>query len=445
MINNFEDNQNIIFPEQFSVLYDVDPDGNRLIDQYENLGWYGGRGGTKSHTIADFLLDEGRHKKLIILCGREIQKTIKHSVHKLLKAKIEQRGYTDYKVTDEHIKNTITGTEFFFMGFHNNFDNVKSVYGVNYCWIEEAQSLSLDSLIELIPTIREDGSKIIYTFNRKQDNDPVWEKVFKDEDEDTFLCKINIFDVHPMFQSKKLLKQAAKDKKADYEEWLHIWMGEPRGQLPNSILSRFEVLKAMERHIDVLKTTPVEVGADIAREGDDRISFFKRQGNKFIDKKVYTKLKTYDTESKLKDFIGKNKKVSCKIDMGNMGSGIFDHLKLDGYNVTGINFGAKKTLKRPDLYHDIASEMWFEFAENIGNIDLIPDEDLKNELCSRQYFYKNVNIKKNGKIVECIVKCVEPKKDYKKRQGKSPDLADGAILCYYTPKQRAFPNFAAVG
>lgn len=432
----------IIVPEQFHVLWAYDEDGIQLIDQYDDLGWDGGRGGTKSWSLADFLLDEGRQETKRILCGREVYLTIKDSSHKLLSDKIKERGYTDYHVTQTSIKNKITGSEFTFVGFKNNHGNVMGFEGYDYCWIDQAECLSLQSLTELIPTIRKAGSKIFYTFNRDADNDPVWEKVFRIPDDRTFHCKINIFDVEERFQSKKLLRQAAKDKIRDKEEWLHIWMGEPRGQQPNAILSRYEVMEAMQRKIDVSDLTPESVGADIAREGDDRITFFKRKGNKFTAHKIYTKLKTYDTESRLKDFIG-NKETHCNIDMGNMGSGIYDHLKLAGYNVHGINFGGKKALKNPELYANIATEMWFEFANDIGKMELPYNEELKNELTSRQFSYKNVNIKKGKKVFECEVKIVEPKDIYKKREGNSPDLADGAILGKYVPgKQRkAIPRW----
>ena len=45
---------------------------------------YGGRGSGKSHSIARTLLLMGMVKPLRIVCAREIQKSIKDSVHRLL-------------------------------------------------------------------------------------------------------------------------------------------------------------------------------------------------------------------------------------------------------------------------------------------------------------------------------------------------------------------------
>src|SRR3954468_1772377 len=44
----------------------------------------GGRGGSKSWDMARAIIALGANRKLFIVCGREIQRSIKDSVHKLL-------------------------------------------------------------------------------------------------------------------------------------------------------------------------------------------------------------------------------------------------------------------------------------------------------------------------------------------------------------------------
>jgi phage terminase large subunit len=59
----------------------------------------GGRGGTKSWSNARAALIKGYEKPLRILCAREIQKSIKDSVHKLLEDQIDLLGLEGfYKV-----------------------------------------------------------------------------------------------------------------------------------------------------------------------------------------------------------------------------------------------------------------------------------------------------------------------------------------------------------
>ena len=83
---------------------------------------FGGRGGGKSEQIGRLLLDIGRKRKLRILCAREIQKSIKDSVHSLLKDLIEKYG--------TNIENDITTTieialEFIYFN-HDYYKNVKN-------------------------------------------------------------------------------------------------------------------------------------------------------------------------------------------------------------------------------------------------------------------------------------------------------------------------------
>ena len=60
---------------------------------------YGGRGGAKSWAIADALIVKAWEKPLLILCTRELQRSIKESVHKLLVDRIEANGFaTEFEV-----------------------------------------------------------------------------------------------------------------------------------------------------------------------------------------------------------------------------------------------------------------------------------------------------------------------------------------------------------
>ena len=54
--------------------------------------FYGGRGGGKSWAFADVLITVALKRRLRVLCARELQVSIKDSVHKLLSDRIEARG-----------------------------------------------------------------------------------------------------------------------------------------------------------------------------------------------------------------------------------------------------------------------------------------------------------------------------------------------------------------
>ncbi|MBP1532420.1 MAG: phage terminase large subunit, partial [Alphaproteobacteria bacterium] len=98
--------------------------------------YYGGRAGGKSYAFADSLLLLGRMKKLRIACMREVQDSIKDSVHKLLSDRIKFYNLTDYKVTETQIINLITGSNFIFKGLQEqSAGNIKSLEGVDIVWL----------------------------------------------------------------------------------------------------------------------------------------------------------------------------------------------------------------------------------------------------------------------------------------------------------------------
>src|SRR5688500_3787894 len=74
----------------------------------------GGRGSGKSHTAATALLARGMARPERYLCAREIQKSIKDSVHKLLADQIARYGMSEfYDIQATTIKGA-NGTEFLF-------------------------------------------------------------------------------------------------------------------------------------------------------------------------------------------------------------------------------------------------------------------------------------------------------------------------------------------
>lgn len=115
---------------------------------------HGGRGSAKSWSAAEFVLLSGLERRHRILCGREIQKSIKDSVKKLLDDKINAMGLRPYyRSTDTSITG-VNGTEFMFAGLRHNPETIKSMEGVTILWIEEAQTISRDSFEVIKPTIR---------------------------------------------------------------------------------------------------------------------------------------------------------------------------------------------------------------------------------------------------------------------------------------------------
>lgn len=185
---------------------------------------YGGRGSAKSWTVADLLVISGYRERLRILCTREIQNSIKDSVHKLLADTIEKHGLgVFYRVTEKSIIGA-NGTDFIFKGLRHNPNDIKSTEGIDIAWVEEAHSVSRKSLEILTPTVRKPGSQIIYTYNPTNDDDPVHVDYTLADRDDTLKIMVNYSD-NPWFPDV-LRAEMEWDKKTDYDKYLHKWEGQ---------------------------------------------------------------------------------------------------------------------------------------------------------------------------------------------------------------------------
>jgi phage terminase large subunit len=134
---------------------------------------WGGRGGARSWTVARALLLRASQRKTRVLCAREMQSSIKDSVHQLLRDQIEMMGLKGFVVTDREITHR-NGSLFIFAGLRHNATKVKSLEGIDVCWVEEAERISKESWAILIPTIRKEGSEIWVTFNPDKEDDATY-------------------------------------------------------------------------------------------------------------------------------------------------------------------------------------------------------------------------------------------------------------------------------
>lgn len=203
-----------------------------LSTHYRHKVLYGGRGGGKSENIARALIALSLKPTILfkknairILCAREIQGSIKNSVHKLLVDIIRKyKLHNLFKITEEYIK-TINGSEFIFKGIKQDPTQIKSMANIDLCWVEEAETVSKNSWQLLLNTIRADNSEIWVSFNPKTYENPAYQMFIVNPRPSTKAVKVN-YDINPYFLKSPLYEQMLKDKQDDYSWYLHIWEGE---------------------------------------------------------------------------------------------------------------------------------------------------------------------------------------------------------------------------
>ena len=90
-----------------------------MITEFNNYVYFlgeGGRGSSKTQSVARFLLYLGDKYKIKICCGREIQNTINESVKAVFETLIDEFNL-NYTVKDKEIVHKATGTTIIFKGF----------------------------------------------------------------------------------------------------------------------------------------------------------------------------------------------------------------------------------------------------------------------------------------------------------------------------------------
>jgi len=207
--------------------------GVPLLEPARYRAAHGGRGSGKSHFFAEMMIEEHiRNPNQSSVCVREIQKSLKQSVKKLLETKIEELGVGHmFDVQETVIKSRHGSGMIIFQGMQNHTaDSIKSLEGYDRAWVEEAQSLSETSLTLLRPTIRKPGSELWFTWNPRHETDPV-DVLLRGEKppNDATVVQVN-FEDNPWFPDV-LREEMEYDRTRDIDKFNHVWMG---GYLTNS-------------------------------------------------------------------------------------------------------------------------------------------------------------------------------------------------------------------
>ena len=201
----------------------------RLFDNdWREAAVYGWRFSLKSHTVARYLLVMARQQKTRVWCFREYQNSIRESSHQLLSDLINYYWLSDFQITNNSIINTINGSDFIFKGLWNNEQSVKSIEGIDIAWVEEAQTISKESIDVLTPTIRKDWSKIVYTYNRLLEDDPVHQRLVIEWRPNTLVLNVNYDIALKYWMMPDVIRLEMEDDKLHRPNlYRHKWLWEP--------------------------------------------------------------------------------------------------------------------------------------------------------------------------------------------------------------------------
>lgn len=188
-------------------------------------GAWGGRGSAKSMSFAKMAAVFGYREPLRILCGRELQVSVKNSFHAELKNAIASEPWlADWYDVGENYLRGPNGTEFIFAGFRHNMSSIKSMAQIDICIVEEAEDVPEASWLELEPTIRAARSEIWPIWNPKREGSPVDTRFIKQCPPGASIIQMNWRD-NPKFPKVLNDLRLRQQQNLDDGTYRHIWEG----------------------------------------------------------------------------------------------------------------------------------------------------------------------------------------------------------------------------
>lgn len=188
-------------------------------------GASGGRASGKSHFFAEQAVEEMvADPALRFVCIREVQRSLKFSAKSLIEGKIRSMGVSRcFDVLNTEIRRRGGSGIMIFEGMQDHTaDSLKSLEGFGRAWCEEAQNLSARSLELLLPTIREEGSEVWFSWNPDQPTDPV-DAFFSARPEGSVHAHTTYED-NP-FCPDVMRTEALRLRLADPDSYEHVWGG----------------------------------------------------------------------------------------------------------------------------------------------------------------------------------------------------------------------------
>jgi phage terminase large subunit len=254
----------------------------------------GGRGSGKSMSFADMCLMDAQTKGIKTACFREFQNSIDDSVHALLKSEIERLNLQGFEIQNNQI---LLNQEpaFKFRGLARNPEGVKSMHGFQRFWVEEAQTISFNSLKALTPTLREEGSEIWFSANPRSSVDAFSQRFIKPyekqlrrdgyyEDDLHLIVMINITD-NPLVPD--VLKQEMDSDRERMSPALfqHVWEGEYYDSVEDNIIPTEWYDAAIDAHkkLGFEPSGALIASHDPSDEGGDSKGFALRKGSVVLD------------------------------------------------------------------------------------------------------------------------------------------------------------------
>lgn len=193
-------------------------------------GAKGGRGSAKTRTFAKMTavrahMWDRQRREGIILCGRQFMNSLADSSLEEIKAAIREEPWLrpHFDIGETYIRTKSGRISYSFIGLARNLNSIKSTSRILLGWIDEAEPVTEEAWVKLIPTLREEDSELWVTWNPEREASATNKRFGDSKDPRTKIVTMNWRD-NPWFPD--ILKRLRlKDKAERPHLYDHIWEG----------------------------------------------------------------------------------------------------------------------------------------------------------------------------------------------------------------------------
>jgi len=192
---------------------------------------YGGRGSGKTRSFAlmtavrAWMWDmKGRNG--MILCGRQFQNSLEDSSLEEIKAAIRTTPWLApfFDIGERYIRTRSGRIHYSFTGLDRSIDSIKSKSRILLAWVDEAEPVTDEAWMKLIPTLREEDSELWVTWNPESKRSATHMRFRESRSDDRVKVTECNWRDNPWFPS--ILERTRQRDRLDRPElYDHVWEG----------------------------------------------------------------------------------------------------------------------------------------------------------------------------------------------------------------------------
>ncbi len=196
----------------------------------DTRGAWGGRGSGKTRTFAKMtavraLMWSQAGEDGIILCGRQFMNSLADSSLEEIKMAIKEEAWLapHFDIGENYIRTRDRRINYVFRGLDRNIDSIKSTSRLRLAWIDEAEPVTEEAWVKLIPTLREEDSELWLTWNPEIKRRATNQRFRETTPANAKIAEINFRD-NPFFPAI-LNRKRLDDLEQRPDSYEHVWEG----------------------------------------------------------------------------------------------------------------------------------------------------------------------------------------------------------------------------